>query len=250
MERPQGWLTFALFWMVSAWVGACAPPAARPETTARTPPPACPDGSSWDGQRCVGVVSATQVTCPAGSIWDGAKCIATSPPECPDASVFVSGTGCVAVAIVPPQGQSISPPSAGDSTPAAAPRATRCGCAAGDLMCAMKCSEMCKSLSDANCPDLSREPPPAPPRRELDREAVKAALVSATQEAKRCAGSAGTSRVVVVFGPSGRVKSSMIQGAPFAGTPQGGCIAAAFRSALIPAFDGADVSVSKTVVIP
>jgi hypothetical protein len=55
--------------------------------------------------------------------------------------------------------------------------------------------------------------------------------------------------VVVTFAPSGRVTSANISGPPFAGTPTGGCIAAALRKTRVPAFDGERITVSKTVVI-
>ena len=53
----------------------------------------------------------------------------------------------------------------------------------------------------------------------------------------------------ITFAPSGRVTSANISGPPFAGTPTGGCIAAALRKARVPAFDGDRVTVSKTIVI-
>jgi hypothetical protein len=40
-----------------------------------------------------------------------------------------------------------------------------------------------------------------------------------------------------------------VQGAPFAGTSVGGCIASAFRGARVPPFSGDPVSVTKTVSI-
>jgi hypothetical protein len=52
--------------------------------------------------------------------------------------------------------------------------------------------------------------------------------------------------VKVTFAPSGNVTSASVQGAPFAGTSVGGCIASAFRSAKVPAFDGSPVSVTKS----
>ena len=50
----------------------------------------------------------------------------------------------------------------------------------------------------------------------------------------------------VTFAPSGNVTSAQVEGPPFAGTPVGGCIASAFRSAKVPPFSGPPVSVSKS----
>jgi hypothetical protein len=55
--------------------------------------------------------------------------------------------------------------------------------------------------------------------------------------------------VVITFAPSGRVTTATIGGPPFAGTPTGGCIAAALRKARVPAFEGERVTVSKTIVV-
>jgi hypothetical protein len=57
----------------------------------------------------------------------------------------------------------------------------------------------------------------------------------------------GSAKVIVTFAPSGRATSSIVSGAPFAGTATGGCIAARFRSAAVPAFSGEHVTVTKTV---
>ncbi len=43
--------------------------------------------------------------------------------------------------------------------------------------------------------------------------------------------------------------SASVSNPPFAGTAVGDCIAAAFRGAHVPAFDGAPVAVSKSVSI-
>jgi hypothetical protein len=53
----------------------------------------------------------------------------------------------------------------------------------------------------------------------------------------------------VTFSPNGSVASASVDGPPFAGTSVGGCIAAAFRGAHIPAYDGPPQPVSKSVSI-
>ena len=82
-------------------------------------------------------------------------------------------------------------------------------------------------------------------------EAVAALQVAATQASscRKAGDPSGMARVVVTFAPSGRVTSATISGPPFSGTATGGCIASQFRSARVPAFDGALVTVTRSVVI-
>jgi hypothetical protein len=82
------------------------------------------------------------------------------------------------------------------------------------------------------------------------------AAASAFREATALAGAcrkpgdpSGLAKVVVTFAPSGRVTRASVTGAPFAGTETGGCIAARFRTARVPAFSGEHVTVTKTVTI-
>jgi len=96
------------------------------------------------------------------------------------------------------------------------------------------------------------ETPPAGGGAEFNRAAASSALFAAAGAAKGCKkadGPTGQAKVKVTFAPSGNVTTSQVQGAPFAGTPVGGCIAAAFRSAKVPPFEGSPVSVSKSVTI-
>lgn len=89
-------------------------------------------------------------------------------------------------------------------------------------------------------------------RQAFDKNAAALALRAAEAEAGACRGAgdpSGTARVVVTFAPSGRVTTATVSGAPFAGTTTGGCIAARFRSAQVPAFTGSYVTVTKTVVV-
>lgn len=78
------------------------------------------------------------------------------------------------------------------------------------------------------------------------------ALSGAAGGARGCKqpdGPTGSGKVRVTFSPAGNVSSATVEGPPFAGTPVGGCVAAAFRSAHVPPFDGAPVSVSKSFSI-
>lgn len=99
------------------------------------------------------------------------------------------------------------------------------------------------------------EPPPAtqpapadgPAAPAFDASAATNALAALSGSVQSCGGNAGgTARVAVTFSPSGRVTQAIVEGAPYAGTPAGGCIAAKARGASIPAFSGAPVTVRKT----
>jgi hypothetical protein len=56
--------------------------------------------------------------------------------------------------------------------------------------------------------------------------------------------------ISVSFAPTGKVTNAVVQGAPYAGTPAGGCIARTFRNASIPAFRGSVVTVHKAFELP
>jgi predicted Zn finger-like uncharacterized protein len=93
---------------------------------------------------------------------------------------------------------------------------------------------------------------PSEPAGPFNREAAASALTAGAAQASACrkeGDPSGVASVVITFAPSGRVTSANIGGPPFAGTPTGGCIAAALRKVRVPAFDGDRVTVSKTVVI-
>lgn len=97
-----------------------------------------------------------------------------------------------------------------------------------------------------------REPAPTGPVGDFDPSAAAAALTAGAAQASACrkeGDPSGVASVVITFAPSGRVTSANVSGPPFAGTPTGGCIAAALRKARVPAFDGDRVTVSKTIVI-
>ncbi|MEJ7735074.1 MAG: hypothetical protein WKG00_38535 [Polyangiaceae bacterium] len=94
----------------------------------------------------------------------------------------------------------------------------------------------------------------APPSNgtELDATAASSALSRATGEASACRAPgdpSGTARVTVTFAPSGRVTSAVLSGPPYAGTQTGGCIARTLRNAVVPAFSGVPVQVSRTITI-
>lgn len=84
---------------------------------------------------------------------------------------------------------------------------------------------------------------------EFSPEAALVALQQVAAEAVSCkqpGEPAGNARVLVTFAPSGRVTTANVSGV-YAATPTGGCIAGRFRTATVPAFVGAHVTVSKTI---
>ncbi|WP_437295892.1 zinc-ribbon domain-containing protein [Sorangium sp. So ce426] len=104
----------------------------------------------------------------------------------------------------------------------------------------------------AEKPAASKPEPAASSGAEFNRGAASSALGAAAGSAKSCkkaGGPTGTGRVKVTFAPSGSVTSAEVQGAPFAGTSVGGCVARLFRSARVPAFGGGSVTVSKSFTI-
>ena len=87
---------------------------------------------------------------------------------------------------------------------------------------------------------------------QFDRAAAMTALGSAAGAAQSCRkpdGPTGSGRIAVTFAPSGAVTSAQVEGPPFAGTAVGGCVAARFRSARVPAFSGGTVTVHKSFSI-
>jgi len=118
-----------------------------------------------------------------------------------------------------------------------------------------------ESLSEAQPPQPASAEPPldkadespaeasAPP---FSRDAARQALLAASSTAASCGkaeGRSGTTSVRLTFTPSGRASVVQVAGAPFAGTPTGSCIAAAMRSARVPAFSGSAVTVTKNVKV-
>jgi hypothetical protein len=78
------------------------------------------------------------------------------------------------------------------------------------------------------------------------------ALSAAAGAASRCKkddGPTGSGRVKVTFAPNGNVTAASVESGAFAGTAVGGCVAALFRGAHIPPFDGSAVAVTKSFTI-
>jgi hypothetical protein len=87
---------------------------------------------------------------------------------------------------------------------------------------------------------------------DFDRSAAASALGAAAGIASGCrkpGDPTGVAVVHVTFANSGRATRALVEGPPFAGTPTGGCIADALRSAKVPPYGGDRVTVTKRVVI-
>lgn len=252
--------------LVGALLAGCTEVGTVPQGVAgpRSPAPVCPAGSAWDGTHCVRNLVVTQVACPAGAAWDGAHCIGQVSTECPAGTHFEAGQGCAPDMVAHAPAPVPTPPP-GPPPPSPKPGPGKCQCPPSDLMCAMKCAAQCQAgqrfdpskgcVSSSPSPAQAAAPSPTnkPPAPEFDRGAAATALAAAAGAAKGCStpgGPTGTVRVRVVYAPTGKISSAQVEGAPIAGTPVGGCIAAAFRGASIPPFDGSPVSVSKSVSIP
>jgi predicted Zn finger-like uncharacterized protein len=89
----------------------------------------------------------------------------------------------------------------------------------------------------------------APPFSKASAISALTGAAGAAGGCKKPGGPTGTGKVQVTFAPSGRVTSATVMGAPFAGTAVGGCVAAAFRRAKVPAFSGNAVTVSKSFAV-
>ncbi len=99
-------------------------------------------------------------------------------------------------------------------------------------------------------PGAAPPPPPESSSAPFDRGAAAAALGGVNvQSCKRGDGPTGPGHVSVTFSPSGSVSSAVADQPPFAGTAIGGCIAAKFRAARVPAFGGGSVKVGKSFSI-
>ena len=171
----------------------------------------CPAGSTFDGRQCIRNLVVTNVACPTGSTWDGAQCVGKLAAACGEGLHLEGSRGCVA---------NDSPPE-----PPSVPGPTK--------------------------PDVA--PPPTSALGPFDRGAAAMALGVAAQKASSCAKPGSPSRsthVQITYSPSGEVSSAKVDGPPYAGTPEGGCIAAKFRTAKVPPFSGAPVTVGKSLSVP
>jgi eukaryotic-like serine/threonine-protein kinase len=125
---------------------------------------------------------------------------------------------------------------------------SKCGCPAGDLMCAMTCAS--RGGGGGNGGGGSSPPPDSD--KPFDRGAAITSLgpiASGAQSCKHADDPAGTGHVKITFAPSGTVQSAVVDTPPFAGTATGGCVAGRFRGARVPPFSGSPVTVGKSFII-
>ena len=100
--------------------------------------------------------------------------------------------------------------------------------------------------------DTEELAPPEPPPADLpafDRATANAGLNAAAGAASSCRTDGSPrlpGRVSVTFAPNGRVTTAVVDGATFAGSTVGGCIARTFRSVRIEPFAGSHITVHKT----
>ena len=100
-------------------------------------------------------------------------------------------------------------------------------------------------------PTATKEDKPAGGTGEFNIDAARAALGGAAGRAAGCGqpdGPKGRGRASVTFAPSGFATTAIV-GPPFAGTAVGSCVAVAFRSASVPPFSGAPMTVHKSFFI-
>jgi predicted Zn finger-like uncharacterized protein len=85
---------------------------------------------------------------------------------------------------------------------------------------------------------------------QFDRGAAAAALGAVNVQAcKKGDGPTGSGHVSITFSPNGSVSNVVADQPPYQGTAVGGCVAAKFRSARVPAFGGAAQKVGKSFSI-
>ena len=232
-------------------LAACASGEIAPTPTlSKAAAPVCPPDARWDGTQCKRPRVVDEVSCAEGSTWDGQVCIGNLVTDCPRGTRFVQGAGCVAERGV----DAATAPSASTSvqierTPSVI-AGRSCGCAPADLACAIACNNRpCRDGSGTCHPGFEEGSAPTD-QRPFNRAAAAQALDDAAKNAKHCTEGSGNALVAVTFGTSGRAVSAVVKSGPFVGTAEGTCIAAMFRGASIPQFDGNPVTVSKLLSIP
>jgi predicted Zn finger-like uncharacterized protein len=192
----------------------------------------------------VGAVVALKVIAPTQPVASGdtsAKAASSAPAE---------SARIAASAVAAPGPSETSAPDA--AAPSAAASAAPVAVAAAGKVGGSSGSS--KGASEPKTEKKPDKPEPAQPAvsGSFSKDAAVAALSVAASQATVCKkpeGPWGTGQALVTFAPSGRVTTANVTGAPFGGTPVGGCVANVFRRARIPAFSGDPVTVSKRFTI-
>lgn len=189
-------------------------------------------GKSPDPQAAAAVAAPSPN--PATDTAGGTKAVAASPDKHADAT---------------PRGDAKDKPQGTDKAPDKPP------VEAAPTPTTNKSQSLAEAMAAANAGGGTKAAPPPPPAGgggDFSTSAASSALGAAAGRASGCkkdGDPSGVARVSVTFAPSGRATRATVNGPPFAGTQTGGCIAAAFRSASVPAFSGDPVTVSKSVTI-
>ncbi|MBI5537129.1 MAG: hypothetical protein HY898_30685 [Deltaproteobacteria bacterium] len=101
-------------------------------------------------------------------------------------------------------------------------------------------------------PDPEPPPAPAPVLPPFDSRSALAAMQAAVGAASGCRTDddpAAVARVSVTFASSGSVTIARVDGAPYAGTKTGSCVAKVFRTLRVDPFEGQPVTVHKSFLI-
>ena len=195
----------------------------------------------------VGAVIALKVIAPTQPVASG-DTSANSASSAPAAASVRTAASAVAT---PAPSETSAPDAAAPSAAASASAAPVAVAAAGKVGGSTGSSRGASETKTEKKPD---KPEPAQPAVSgtFSKDAAVAALSVAASQATVCKkpeGPWGTGQALVTFAPSGRVTTANVTGAPFGGTPVGGCVANVFRRARIPAFSGDSVTVSKRFTI-
>jgi hypothetical protein len=177
--------------------------------------------------------------------------------QTPDPTPAATGPAAVAPGAGPANAAPGKPaaaggPVAGGGPAAAAPKTSASAAPAADPP---KTPDKPKSLAEAldqsvGGPKTAPAPAAAADAPPFDRGAAAAALSAVNvQSCKKADGPTGPGHVKVTFAPNGTVSSAVADTPPYQGTPVGGCVAAKFRGAKIPAFSGSAQGVGKSFTI-
>jgi predicted Zn finger-like uncharacterized protein len=202
----------------------------------------------------IGIVAGIAIVGTAGAVI-ALKLASHEPP--PAASAELSAKVPAASATLSPSASASASaaPSASEAPSASAPTAVASSTPVPEKVGKVGGGSVARGPSEK--PEKKPESKPAEPSGPaisgtFSKDAAVAALSVAASQATVCKkpeGPWGSGKALVTFAPSGRVTTANVTGAPFGGTPVGGCVANVFRRAKIPAFSGDAVTVSKSFTI-
>jgi hypothetical protein len=170
-------------------------------------------------------------------------------PHAPDVAPRAASSDAILIALPEPS-PGVLPSEPPPELVSEAPSASASSAAAFASSAPASGSELPRATATETSPAAAPAPAeePAPP---FDAEAASAAIRAAFTRASGCRGPSdptGEVTVTLTYAPSGRVTTATVGGI-FAGTAVGGCIAATLRSARVPAFSGAHLTVKRTALL-